>query len=93
MEPDPAFEPVDSLADVLAVLDGEAGVRTQEVLHGLTERKPDHCRGWTFGDLKSALEPYDATPCKSAGVMVVARYRILDALDERAVEDLQDEEE
>ncbi|MEU6381857.1 hypothetical protein [Streptomyces sp. NPDC046909] len=62
VEPDPAFEPVDPLTDILAVLDDEARVRTQEVPYGLTERNPDHYRGWTFSDLKSALEPYGAAP-------------------------------
>jgi S-DNA-T family DNA segregation ATPase FtsK/SpoIIIE len=76
-------KPVDYLADFCAVLGEEARVRTQEVLHRLRTRNDAVYAEWTFGDLKAELEPYDAAPYKSDGVMVVARDRVENAILER----------
>ncbi|MFJ8191098.1 cell division protein FtsK [Streptomyces sp. NPDC096094] len=91
--PQSTFEPVDHLADVAAVLGDETRMRTQEVLQGLVERNPDTYRGWTFADLKRALEPYGAQPYKSNGVQVVSRVRVQDAILERLAEDVDDTED
>ncbi|MFC8347858.1 FtsK/SpoIIIE domain-containing protein [Streptomyces sp. NPDC057280] len=88
--PQRTFEPVDQLADVAAVLGDETRVRTQEVLQRLVERNPAAYRGWTFADLKSALEPYGAQPYKSNGVQVVSRERVQDAILERLAEDVDE---
>ncbi|GGK65554.1 FtsK/SpoIIIE domain-containing protein [Streptomyces flaveus] len=72
--------PVDYLADICAVLGEDARVRTQEVLHRLRTRNDAVYAEWTFGDLKAELEPYDAAPYKSDGVMVVARDRVENAI-------------
>ncbi|MGW0821815.1 cell division protein FtsK [Streptomyces sp. NPDC002845] len=86
---EPSFEPADHLADICAVLGKETRMRTQEVLQGLVERKPDVYRDWTFADLKQALEPYGAAPYKSNGVQVVSRDRVQDAVLERLAEDAE----
>ena len=45
--------------------------------------QPGAYRSWTLRDLKRVLEPPDAAPYKSGGVMVVGRARVLEALAER----------
>jgi S-DNA-T family DNA segregation ATPase FtsK/SpoIIIE len=84
---------VDALVDIAAVLGAETRVRTQEVLLRLAERNPGEYREWTFSDLTSVLEPFGAAPYKSDGVMVVARQRVEDALEERAREAENDADE
>ena len=75
---------VDSLADVLAVLGDQPRMRTQETLQLLAERNPSVYREWTFADLKAVLDEAGAEPYKSAGIMVVSRARVLEALTVRA---------
>jgi S-DNA-T family DNA segregation ATPase FtsK/SpoIIIE len=74
---------VDPLADIAAVLGDEPRVRTQKVLHRLTERNPGRYGEWGFGDLKEVLDDAGAAPRKSDGVMVVDRERVLRALANR----------
>lgn len=87
----PAFEPLDPLADVAAVLGDAPRMLTQEVLHRLAERRPEAYREWGPVDLKRALEPFGAEPYKSGGKSTVARDRVQDAILERLAEDIDDE--
>jgi DNA segregation ATPase FtsK/SpoIIIE, S-DNA-T family len=80
---DDAPAEVDHLADIAHVTVGHERMRTQEVLHRLTEHNPAVYRGWTFADLKAAL-PDSAKPYKtSGGVMHIGRQRVLDAITDR----------
>jgi S-DNA-T family DNA segregation ATPase FtsK/SpoIIIE len=74
---------VDPLADIATVLGTEARLRTQMVLTRLAEHNPHHYEGWTFTDLKNALEEYGIAPVKSHGVMVIAADDITQALTDR----------
>lgn len=74
---------IDALADIAAVLGDAARVRTQEVLQRLAAANPGEYREWTFGDLKAVLEAAGAAPYKSDGQMVVARAKVLAALETR----------
>jgi S-DNA-T family DNA segregation ATPase FtsK/SpoIIIE len=76
-------EPVDHLADIAQVLDGQRRVLTRVVLTRLAELNPSAYEGWTFTDLKSALAEYGIEPVKSDGVMVVRAEDITTALTER----------
>jgi S-DNA-T family DNA segregation ATPase FtsK/SpoIIIE len=78
----PAGEPVDHLADILAVLGSDERVRTQEVLQRLAALNPAEYKSWTFITLKSFLEPFGAGPYKS-GHMVISRERVAEALANR----------
>lgn len=80
--PGPA-DVLDPLADVAAVMEGAARMRTQEVLHLLATRNPTAYRAWTFTDLTAALGEHDAAPYKSGGQMVVSLARVTEALAER----------
>ncbi|MET7990526.1 zonular occludens toxin domain-containing protein [Amycolatopsis sp. NPDC005232] len=75
-------ERVDHLADIASVLGTEARMRTQEVLHGLTQLDGGTYKGWTFGDLQEAL-PESAKPYKTGGNMQVSAARVRDAIAER----------
>lgn len=77
---------VDPLADIAAVLGNAPRVRTQIVLQRLADRNPAVYEGWTFADLKDVLDAAGAAPYKSDGVMVVSHSRVLEALNERARE-------
>jgi S-DNA-T family DNA segregation ATPase FtsK/SpoIIIE len=83
----PAGEPVDHLADVLAVLGDEDRVRTPEVLHRLKNRNASQYGGWDGGRLKAFLDPLGAGPYKSNGNPVIARDRVAAALAERNDDD------
>jgi S-DNA-T family DNA segregation ATPase FtsK/SpoIIIE len=78
--------PVDALADIAAVLGGDARLRTQEVLQRLAQRNPGEYRTWTFADLRQVLEPLGAAPHKSDGQMVVVRAKVESALAQRATD-------
>ncbi|MGB3441960.1 MAG: FtsK/SpoIIIE domain-containing protein [Actinophytocola sp.] len=82
-------EPVarDPLADIAAVLGDQERMRTQDVLQRLTHLARAKYSGWTFTDLHKAL-PESAKPYKSrvngkAGVQVVSRARVREAIAER----------
>ncbi|WP_326568036.1 zonular occludens toxin domain-containing protein [Amycolatopsis rhabdoformis] len=75
-------ERVDHLADIASVLGTEARMRTQEVLHGLTQLDASTYTSWTFGDLQEAL-PESAKPYKTGGTMQVSAARVRDAIAER----------
>ncbi len=77
----------DPLADIAAVLGDQERMRTQEVLQRLTDLDRARYSGWTFTDLQKAL-PESAKPYKSrvggaAGVQVVSRARVREAIAER----------
>jgi DNA segregation ATPase FtsK/SpoIIIE, S-DNA-T family len=76
-------EPVDHLADIAAVLEGQRRVLTRVVLTRLAELNPREYEGWTFTDLKAALAEHGIEPIKSEGVMVVRADDISTALTER----------
>lgn len=80
----PAGESIDHLADIGLVLADASRMRTQEVLQLLAERNPAAYRAWTFADLKAVLDEAGAEPYKSAGIMVVSRARVHEALAARA---------
>jgi S-DNA-T family DNA segregation ATPase FtsK/SpoIIIE len=75
--------PVDPLADIATVLGTEARLRTQMVLTRLAKHNPHHYEGWSFTDLKTALEEYGIAPVKSHGVMVIVADDITQALTDR----------
>lgn len=77
-------EPVDHLADVLAVLGSDERVRSDEVRQRLAALNPAEYREFTAQALTAVLEPFGAEPYKSSGVMTVARERVAEALAERA---------
>jgi S-DNA-T family DNA segregation ATPase FtsK/SpoIIIE len=79
--------PVETLADIAAVLGDLPRMRTDEVRQRLAERNPGEYRSWTASDLTQALEAVGAGPHKSSGVMVVSRARVLQALTERDADD------
>jgi S-DNA-T family DNA segregation ATPase FtsK/SpoIIIE len=74
---------VDPLADIATVLGTDPRLRTQVVLTRLAEHNPEHYEGWSFTDLKNALEEYGIAPIKSHGVMVIAADDITQALTDR----------
>ncbi|WP_329067374.1 hypothetical protein [Amycolatopsis sp. NBC_01480] len=61
----------DHLADIAAVLDGEARVRTQTVIARLISYNPAEYESWAFADLTAALTPYGQRPRKVRGHMYV----------------------
>ncbi|MFJ6792216.1 FtsK/SpoIIIE domain-containing protein [Streptomyces angustmyceticus] len=73
----------DALADIAAVVGDAPRVRTKDVLARLATRNADAYGGWSFIDLKGALDDAGAGPYKSDGVMVVARDRVARALANR----------
>jgi S-DNA-T family DNA segregation ATPase FtsK/SpoIIIE len=79
-EPEP---PLDHLADIGAVLRGEARVRTQVVIVRLIEHNPGEYEGWTFQDLAEALAAEGLAARKSDGVMVIRAADVSRALAER----------
>jgi S-DNA-T family DNA segregation ATPase FtsK/SpoIIIE len=79
----PVEDKTDPLADILAVIGGDARPTTQEVLHRLAERNPARYRKWTFSDLTTALKKINAEPYKSNGIQVVGRDRVVKGLAER----------
>jgi len=90
----PAFEPVDHLADILAVLGQAPRMRTQDVLHGLRDHNPTEYDGWSFRDLRRVLDDAGHGEYKTGGgVMHVSRQRIVDAIADREEVDQDDAEE
>lgn len=79
-------EPVDHLADIAQVLDGEARVRTQTVLVRLAALNPAEYDGWTFSDLSAVLSEASAEPVKSHGVKVVRADAVAAALAARGAD-------
>ncbi|HEX6405146.1 MAG TPA: FtsK/SpoIIIE domain-containing protein [Pseudonocardiaceae bacterium] len=77
-------EPVDHLADIATVLDGQRRMLTRVVLTGLAELNPGEYEGWTFTDLKAALAGHGVEPVKSDGVMVIRADDITTALTQRS---------
>jgi S-DNA-T family DNA segregation ATPase FtsK/SpoIIIE len=73
----------DTLTDVAAVIGDAPRVLTQEVLKRLTALDAKAYGGWSFVDLKRALDGTGAEPHKSDGRMVVSRDRIARALANR----------
>jgi S-DNA-T family DNA segregation ATPase FtsK/SpoIIIE len=76
-------EPVDHLADITAVLDGQRRMLTRVVLTRLAELNPSEYEGWTFTDLKAALAEHGIEPVKSDGVMVVRADDLTQAITTR----------
>ncbi|MFE9223001.1 FtsK/SpoIIIE domain-containing protein, partial [Streptomyces lavendulae] len=73
----------DSLADILTVLGTETRVLTHEVLKRLAALNAKAYGGWSFIDLKRALDGTGAEPYKSDGRMVIGRDRIARILNGR----------
>ncbi|MFD0437024.1 cell division protein FtsK [Streptomyces chartreusis] len=88
---DPAFAPVDHLADIAAVLGHEPKMLTLDVLHGLKDRNPVEYGTWSPRDLKAVLDDAGHGDYKTGGgKMHVSLDRILDAIAGRDY-DLDDE--
>jgi S-DNA-T family DNA segregation ATPase FtsK/SpoIIIE len=86
----PAFQPVDHLADIAAVLGHEPKMLTQDVLRGLAERNPVEYEAWTFRDLRRVLDDAGHGEYKTGGRQHVSLDRVLEAIAARD-EDDQDE--
>ncbi|MDX3581998.1 zonular occludens toxin domain-containing protein [Streptomyces europaeiscabiei] len=87
----PAFEPVDHLGDIAAVLGHETKMLTLDVLHGLKDRNPVEYGSWSPRDLKAVLDAAGHGDYKTnGGKMHVSLDRILDAIAARE-DDLDDE--
>jgi S-DNA-T family DNA segregation ATPase FtsK/SpoIIIE len=81
---DPAFEVVDPLTDVAAVLGHETRMLTQDVLRGLQDRNPTAYGSWTFRNLRSVLDDAGHGEYKTnGGRQHVSLDRILDAIAAR----------
>ncbi|MCK2240186.1 MULTISPECIES: hypothetical protein [unclassified Crossiella] len=72
--------PVDHLADIHRVMDGEARVRTQTVLARLVAHNPDQYESWTARDLRAVLDENGVPPRKSDGSMVVKADDVAEAI-------------
>ncbi|NGN64112.1 cell division protein FtsK [Streptomyces sp. A7024] len=79
----PVDEPVDHLADIVAVVGDVERPRTDVVRQLLAERNPAEYRSWTASELTRVLQEVGAAPYKSGGVMVVSRDRVRAALRAR----------
>lgn len=87
----PAFDVVDPLADIAAVLGHETKMLTLDVLHGLKDRNPVAYGDWSPRDLKRVLDDAGHGDYKTnGGKMHVGLDRILDAIAARD-DDLDDE--
>ncbi|MEV7976227.1 zonular occludens toxin domain-containing protein [Streptomyces sp. NPDC086519] len=87
----PAFEPVDHLADIAAVLGHEPKMLTLDVLHGLKDRNPVEYGNWSPRDLKAVLDDVGHGDYKTnGGKMHVSLDRIMEAISARG-DDLDDE--
>jgi S-DNA-T family DNA segregation ATPase FtsK/SpoIIIE len=87
----PAFQPVDHLADVAAVLGHETKMLTQDMLHGLKDRNPIAYGEWSFRDLKRVLDDAGHGEYKTGGKMHVSLDRVLEAIAARDEDDIDDE--
>ncbi|MFI0139640.1 cell division protein FtsK [Streptomyces luteogriseus] len=91
----PAFQPVDHLGDIAAVLGHEPKMLTQDVLRGLVDRNPGEYEAWTFRDLRRVLDDVGHGEYKTGGRQHVSLDRILEAIaarDEDAPDDDPDSE-
>jgi S-DNA-T family DNA segregation ATPase FtsK/SpoIIIE len=86
-------EKADHLADIAAVLGDEPRMLTQDVLQRLTERNRREYEGWNFTTLSDFLEGHNAKPYKTGGNMKVSLARVLAALETRAEEDEETDDE
>ncbi|WP_329057606.1 cell division protein FtsK [Streptomyces sp. NBC_01453] len=91
VEQAPAFQPVDHLADIAAVLGHETRMLTLDVLHGLKDRNPVEYGNWSPRDLKGVLDAAGHGDYKTGGKMHVSLDRILDAIAARDEDDIDDE--
>ncbi|MEU5978823.1 ATP-binding protein [Streptomyces sp. NPDC047315] len=73
----------DHLADIAGVIGDDTRVLTQDVLKRLAVLDETTYGGWSFIDLKRALDGTGAEPYKSDGRMAIARDRIRQALSAR----------
>ncbi len=80
--------PADHLADIAAVLRGEARVRTQVVLARLIEHDAAEYEGWNLTTLAATLADHEVTAGKSDGVMVIRAADIARALTNRTTADI-----
>lgn len=88
----PAFQPVDHLADIAAVLGHEPKMLTQDVLRGLVERNPVEYEAWTFRDLRRVLDDAGHGEYKTGGRQHVSLDRVLEAIAARDEDEGGDEE-
>ncbi|MER7838457.1 cell division protein FtsK [Streptomyces sp. NPDC096040] len=87
----PAFEAVDHLADILTVLGAAPRLRTQDVIHRLTDLNPTEYGDWSFRDLRRVLDECGHGEYKTGGgVMHVSRQRIVDAIADREDDDFEE---
>jgi DNA segregation ATPase FtsK/SpoIIIE, S-DNA-T family len=87
----PAFEVVDPLTDIAAVLGHETRMLTQDVLRGLQDRNPTAYGSWTFRNLRSVLDDAGHGEYKTGGGRQhVSLDRILDAIAARDDDDLDE---
>ncbi|MCP3803890.1 FtsK/SpoIIIE domain-containing protein [Allokutzneria sp. A3M-2-11 16] len=75
--------PVDHLADIAAVLDGDTRARTQTVLSRLAARNPDVYGTWGFSDLKAEMGTHGERPRKIRGHMYVIAEEVARAITRR----------
>jgi S-DNA-T family DNA segregation ATPase FtsK/SpoIIIE len=85
--------PVDHLADIAHVLDGEHRVRTQTVLARLAAHNTAEYERWTARDLRAALRACGIATRKSDGTMVVRADEVAAALVRRAEDDREEDRE
>jgi S-DNA-T family DNA segregation ATPase FtsK/SpoIIIE len=79
--------PVDHLADIDHVMNGENRVRTQTVLARLAAYNPTEYEPWTARDLRAVLFEHGVRPRKSDGAMVVRAEDVNAALARRQSRD------
>lgn len=79
---------IDHLADLHAVLRGEARVRTQTVLRRLADLKPAEYGDWSFPRLAEVLAEHGLTAHKSDGVMVIRAAEVSRVLTNRDNDDV-----
>lgn len=88
---DPAFAPVDHLADIAKVLGHEPKLLTQDVLRGLQDLNAAEYGSWSFRDLKRVLDEAGHGDYKTGGKMHVSLDRVLEAIAARDEDDADDE--
>lgn len=90
----PAFQPADSLTDILTVLGTETKMLTQDVLHRLADLNPTEYGSWTFRDLRRVLDDAGHGEYKTGGGRQhVSLDRILQAIEARDDDSPDDENE
>jgi len=88
---DPAFEVVDPLTDIAAVLGHDPRMLTQDVLRGLQDRNPTAYGSWSFRDLRRVLDDAGHGEYKTSGRQHVSLDRVLEAIAGRDEDDIDDE--